>query len=449
MIRRFQVLVAVLAMFLSPGWQRAAVPEIAAQIRAESEALIRLAVQKPYGWAWPSETPDNQPLPRGAKLVSFDPLSTPSAGLVLFWAGQELQKQQYMDAARQAARGVLASQQTSGRIPSRLLFGSSATGRDANAQFPDRAPTCAGLSLLLTLLEAQPDNEPIKRGSTRAALWLSRQQPPTGGWPVSIQSDDADSPPIRLIRLDTPDYRNSTLALAYAGQVLKEPLLRSAVDRATERLLKMRLEPSKSAKGLWQGVYDLDGSPSDKLPQHYHAIDALASRHAMQTLLGIQIVSGGEASLASLQMPAGSLQKLRGENGQWRRLYPLKGNEIPPNAREAVSEDDGDIFTSRKPGEENLQAVGTFGLPGVLSSVERLTRDGRGNHGFRRLAEVLAGLSDELELLASPKEARQFLDEHHELWKLTDGPPPEIVSLRVKRLGVLLLRLKMEQMAGG
>ena len=78
--------ILLVLIFLSISPSPSAAGRWDAQLRAECQELIDLAIRRPYGWAW-GEVPDvpgSRPTPRE---VNLDALATPAAALVLHLAG--------------------------------------------------------------------------------------------------------------------------------------------------------------------------------------------------------------------------------------------------------------------------------------------------------------------------------------------------------------------------
>src|SRR5688572_13730321 len=243
----------VVIVFLTLGLAGAAgaAPRVAegggddrARLAAGCDELLRAAVKTPYGWGWKSYERAAQPDdPRAApprpavsrrgsqppQAATIDVRSTAAAGLVLHLAGRQLGDARYTHAALQAARAVAAVQMNTGQVPATGVVRANAGGRDEPAAVPSRAATCAGLSLLLTLVHDDQADEadagsdaadalareggPIHRAAVKAANWLAGQQTRSGGWLVAYPPDAAPGDATRLVRLDTPEYRDATIAL--------------------------------------------------------------------------------------------------------------------------------------------------------------------------------------------------------------------------------------------
>jgi hypothetical protein len=439
----------------------------ARELSAECDALLGLVVRKPYGWAIPASDvnrDDAGKLPRGAAVVTMGRMGTPAAGLLLLDAGRQLKSEPLKDAARQLARGVLAAQHPTGRIPERSLFANTASPRDVRSAVPPREPAQAALALLLWCLEDKPDDEPIERGAMRCAQWLGREQPPSGGWPVLVQIEgdpNAETlpPPVRLIRLDQRDYRNSTLALVMAQDGLKDPFIRAAMEKAVDHLMKMRIDNSRTALGLWRACYELDGTPSEKIPELQGCVDTLATRYCLQTLMGHYLATGDTESRNALNESATTLAALRYEDGLWKRQYPLRQSEIKPITKGPAPPPERSPFEKAPPLAIDLQANDTFTLPPVLESIERAQKTQRQDllkqmdrhYSFRqRIALTLVGLSDQpfaAELPQTPEAAREFLASPNTPWIAGVEKGGGSIEGKLRKLFALLVKLRVERLA--
>src|SRR5688500_6905101 len=108
MARPTQVILIVMSL-VSAAAARTLPADAAAAVRAEADALLKLAVQKPYGWAMPASPAVVDPKsPKNATVVSME--STASAALLLFIGGDATGDERYWAGARQLARGIAAAQ---------------------------------------------------------------------------------------------------------------------------------------------------------------------------------------------------------------------------------------------------------------------------------------------------------------------------------------------------
>ncbi len=341
------------------------------ELRRECDALIESAVKRRYGWAWPADAGEQAGLPRGAALVSYEPTSTPAAGLVLWMAGQRLNEPRYLEAARMVAKGMAAAQLPSGRIPGTAVFGTAPARREVDRFMADRSQTCASLGMLLSMLDGQlrqDQDEATRRTAARATRWLVQQQAPNGAWATLVTPPDDDQP-VRLVRLDTTDYRNCIYAMILGFDVLEENLLRVTSNRAIDRLLQLRLRSPDLAAGLWQTAYELSGTPA-MLPQSMReSVDVLASARATQAILASALAPlSHAAALETTQAASHRLEKLRYDDGLWRRAYLLSELTKPPTGQASRA---GPLFATTRPvaGEPNPYETGDFGLSLLLERI--------------------------------------------------------------------------------
>jgi len=499
------------------GAVAAAQGRYARQLAAECDALLADAVRRPYGWAW-----DTAALPSAGRAataprpVSMQPLATPAAGLVLLYAGQLLDEQRYRQAAFEAARGLAAAQTERGQIPRRAVFGSSASGQDEPALIPDRAATRAGLALILMVIDStEPKPEALTRPAIRAARWLESQQARDGGWHVTDPPDATPAHAKRLIRLDDPDYRDSTYALLLSAEITADRMTSHAAQQALQKLLSLRLgrrhvaaeqpaaeelelieqlktstaptttsQPAADAAmvdplarylnaprraagdteqptvpesdaikaNLWSTAYRPNGMIDQNLEQFPAGADVLASRYAMQTLLGAYLVTGQKQYGLALDAAARSLEQLRppGES-LWRRAYLLD-----PTSRPATTESAG-VF-SPDPLPQGPWVTGTFGLESILRAVQELKVLGRVRYSSRlaehlnvrqQLAAAACGLLDDplvLDLPLTRDEIPAYLARHEAEMRMLSTPAPQDLPGRVRRLWLLLIRTRLERM---
>jgi hypothetical protein len=461
--------VAVIVSVLTSGILYAAEPgQYAKQLRAESDALMQSAIRRPYGWGWDNVASENLTASSAPRHVTMQPLGTPAAGILLLWSGQLLDEPKYKQAAFDAARGITASQAGNGIIPTNVIFGSGAKGRDEPRAVPDRSSTTASLALLLSLLdETGSKPEMASRAAHRAAYWLATQQAKDGGWPLAYPADAVPNDAIRIIRLDDADYRNSTYALLLAAQILNEPPLGKNLERSITKLLALRQLPdepttqpttepmSVQSSQLWSSVYRPNGMIDASLKDFPAGTDVIASRYAMQTLLGDYLVTGRKQSAIALDTAAGALSDLQRPDGTWLRVY-LAHPTTAPTTNEVV----GGMFEPPA-NNQGPWMSGTFDLDPILESAKQLKVLGREKYlammsqqfsTQQQLAAAICGLNDDpltLDLPVSGSEVEGYVQKHAADFAILDSPLPEDLPARLKRLWILLIRAKCEQMRGG
>jgi len=397
-------LIAVAALLLA--WPIHAT-ELAETLTRSCDDLLQLAVRRPYGWGWPADGLS----PIGG--ISIDPTTTASAAFVLYWAGDALDKPAYKSAAVEAARGLAAAQLASGAIPPRVVFFQSKSGGfEHPALVADRRATCAAEGLFLTLLDDAGDTDPRLHGSAmRALTWLLRQQPANGCWPQADPPATQPKDAVRLIRLDNGDWRNCTMTMLLAGDVLSNIQARLSVQRSNDFLLRLRIgEVSPIGKPLWAAAYGMDTFPSTRLSDLPPGIDVLATRMAMQTLLATDLSvdepatrpldQAGKTTVAQAFTDAATaLAKLPRYDGQWMRLYDydVDATKPPlPPLDPALEAAPLVVKASRQTGD--------WGITAILQTADVLKRDGRKAliaqlstemNLHQRLAAAICGVEDQ------------------------------------------------------
>jgi hypothetical protein len=421
----------------------------------ECDALINSAVKRPYGWAW-GDTDEAEPSKPGAPRrngipVSIEPATSPAAGIILLEAAALLGEPKYADAARHVGRGVAATQQGRGSFPPTALFGaSSPAALPVASPLPDRAPTRAGLALLLSLVEADPQaQDAVSRAAPRAAQWLLRQQGDSGAWPVLYPPGAAPKDSTRIVRLDTPDTRDSILAMLLAYEVLGDAALRRSAERSLEFLNKPHVNATTEVGvGLWQSAYTPSALTVEKMAEFPPGFDALASRYCVQTFFATWVTLGEATRLSTCETASKSLDELfKQTDGQWHRRFDLKGRVAATPGAPATT--------------EPADAASDPELPPLRQAIADARHTGRdqwrerlgGEPGVKRqLAWTLVGLSDSpmlLDLPTQPAEVNDYLKRHAERLRLLQGggDPPQLRD-KIRQLWALYLRARIEKEFG-
>jgi len=430
----------------------------AQQLRQECDALVQSATRRPYGWGWDIIPPPNAG--SAPRHVTLQPLGTPTAGILLLWSGEFLNEPKFNDAALQAMRAIAAAQASTGMIPQHAIFGAAASGRTEPRAVPDRSATCAGLALMLSILDAeQPKPQSATHAAQRAVYWLMKQQMEDGAWPAAYPSDAIGNDAVRLIRMDDGSYRDSTYAMLLAADVLDDAQLSRSAEKSIVKLLSLRAalqqattQPTQAPPpNLWSSAYRLNGTIDPTLHDFPAGADALASRCAMQTLLAAYLMSGEKEAGIALDSSSQALLDLRSPDGTWQRIYLLQTPTTAPTTNNAGTFDAP--TTNPTP-----WTIGTFDLPPTLDAVTQLKIVGREKYAAmlaaqftprQRLAAALCGLSDNpltLDLPVSSSEVEQYLQKHQTDFATLENPLPDDLPGRLKRLWLLLIRAKLEQM---
>jgi hypothetical protein len=450
------ILVATCA---APAWSDEPAPKpnhYATLLARECDDLIAAAIKRPYGWGWSdtdaTEETKKSPAP-GRIAVSLEPATTPTAALILLHASELLHQPKYAQAARNVARGVAAAQQPSGKFPSQALYGTTAaSAKEPLTPLPDRASTRASLALLLSLIDdPSKEQEVISRAAARGALWLLRQQAEPGGWPILYPPDAETKDATRIVRLDTPDTRDTLLAMLLAYEVLGDPFQRRSAERSVEFLLKVRSGANlEIGAGLWQSAYTLSGMPPDKSLGFPAGYDTLASRYSMQAIFAVWVILGDGQRLIATDLAAKSIDDLiKREDGKWRRRFDARGATLDPPAPEKPLPNAEDTAPSNDPAL--LPALATIALAKDLGRDkfrEALTTQAPLK---RHLAQVISGLSEDVldpDFPTAPDQVPDYLKRHEPLFRLIESGPASDLSDRTRRLWAIYLRATIEARFG-
>jgi hypothetical protein len=453
------------------------------QLTAESDALLQRVIRRPYGWAWDSNAAGELPNHPSPRTISMASAATPAAGLILLWTGEFLNEPRYIDAAREVARGIAACQLPVGRVPNHPVFASAPGGRPEIAVVPDRTATNAALGLLLALVETNepttgpahepdqpldPHDEAIHRSAERCARWLAKQEAPNGVWPSIYPSDAAPNKATRIIRLDDPDYRNSTLALLLSFDLLHDDVLHHFAQRPLDGLMKLRLVNDAHGPGLWCTACTVDGSD---IPTGFpNGPDVMASRYVMQTLFAGYLFNADPNLAAALNQAAKSL-------GQDKRPDGLYDRFLDPTAAADIARELGNVGPTTQSffGHPSTQAEGqstpnhsiladpstsgSFGIPELLDAIAQLKSLGGDHYAasftaastfHQQIEASLCGLSDGAIAADFPKTAKDittYLAAHNDHFQQTGGSAENDLASRVRRLSILLIRAKVERLS--
>jgi hypothetical protein len=354
-------------------------------LKQQCDILVQKALVRSYGIAWPGGQPTNDRAP----LVSYAPGGTPAAGWVLWEAGRIFHEPRFTRAAIDVARALANCQEAGGKIPDTVRFGlQDNRGQDPPHFVPDRQSTCAALALLLTILHDSPKPDARLRScALLAARWLSRQETLHGAWPTRDETQAQDS---RMIRLDNPDWRDSTMALFLAADILKNNTYAKQAQMSGQMLLDLHLPLTEATEaGCWTGAYSLAQSPREDIPDAPFALDTLATRYSLQTLLADAVCAGDVPALERVHVACKALRDLRDSQGTLLRYVPLGNATSQP------------ILLSSPPDEELpevMHVVEVLDLQGLSQFSRSIDAGGIGgaNGIDEELARVLSGAGDDL-----------------------------------------------------
>lgn len=402
----------------------------AAQLQAECRALVAAGVDKPYGLAWGIEPGTAGAAPRA---VSMEPLHSPAAGAVLMLSGQFLKDDSLITAAKKSAAAVVASQTATGQIAPAAMFGDKAEPKTADAPYPDRGSTRAGLALLLLTADAQLNkDQAILDSIDKGWRWLAKQQNGnSGAW---LRLDPAvDGGKEKCTRLDDSDLRDGAFTYQLIHDVLENPDCRSLAEKQIQLINNWQnRDISEFLPGgrLWSTAYNSRGEPVaiNGIPKNQS--DMLATRYVAQTLLGVGICTGNRLPVSELERAIERINQSK-DGDSWPRYAGMAA--IDPN-----------------------WPRGDFGLPPVIAAAKALKSLGVDRYkqmlskGFtpkQHLAMCIVGLNDQpftLDWPVAGGEVAEYVRKREADWRLLDGPVPTELPARVKRIWLLLQRAKLE-----
>jgi hypothetical protein len=257
-----------------------------------------------------------------------------------------------------------------------------------------------------------------------------------------------------------------------AGDTLGDPDLVKSANKAVAKLIDLRLgaaaaapttspltidapEPqlrpqrvSTNIANLWTAAYRLNGTIDPTLTEFPTGADMVASRLALQTLLGAYLITGQQQTGLALDVSARTALQLRDPGGQWRRLYLAVPSTQP---------DEPDSFFG-PPTSQPHRLTGVFNLPPTLESASQLKVVGQvrylnmlsGQTGLhQQIASTVCGVNDTpftLDIPLSRTEVEPFLKSHADRFAELNWGTPRDLSARARRLWVLLLRARLEMM---
>jgi hypothetical protein len=388
---------------------------------------------------------------------------------MLLWASQVLNEPRYLEAAMDVARGIGAAQASTGKIPPHVMFGPSAGGREDPQPVPERAATRASLAFLVSLIEAQETKpETVTRTAQRAGQWLARQQTTDGAWPSEFDPDPKTRQSLRIIRLDDPDYRDTTYAMLLASSTMDDRAMTRATNLSVQKLIGLRLgdqsgpglldreigaavvddDVPKAIAALWSTAYRLNGTVDAKLNDFPVGGDVRASKYALQTLLGAYLLTGERLAGPAMDTAVDSLQRLADRDGKWKPLYLAQPTTAP-------SSQPG--FFDPRPA--TATAIEAAELAPTLKAIRQLKSVGRDRYQRmlgaqltvrQHLAATVCGLMRDpltLDLPLTRDEIDKYVQAHADEFAQLSTSIPNETAGRLRRLWLLMLRTRMEQAA--
>jgi hypothetical protein len=440
------------------------------QLSKEAASLVTSAIKSPYGWGWTESEREPKTAPsRGAvkpvqtpRRSEIDVRQTAATGLLLFLAGERLNDPSLTKAATEAARALAAVQQPSGQLPALGMLAAGAGGHDEPAVVPARAATCAAIGLFCAVLQGTDKPDPrFISALTKAASWLSAQQTPAGAFAVAYPPD-AGKDATRVVRLDTPDYRDATAALLLAARVLGEPAASHRADEAVRALLAMRIRSGdERAATVWLSGYRLTGDPLQNKADFPYALDSAAANYSMQTLFIACLLSehwNDRTAADALIAASKSVEVLpRRPNGSWHAHYhlltrkPLDAEPTNGTGSAGPSPFDRAADSTGRPDAgmlpKMIECANAIAAEGTEPFLSRAFSEKGDLWPPYRIAMMLCGLgSDRLatSLPRSAAEARQYMEDQGAAWDVIDGSAPRELETRSRRVQLLLVRAALE-----
>jgi hypothetical protein len=340
------------------------------------------------------------------------------------------------------------------------VLAANAGGHDEPMLVPSRAATSAAIGLFSAVLQGSDTPDPrIVSALTKAAGWLSAQQTQAGAFPVAYPRNDVKEAS-RLVRLDTPDYRDATAALLLAARVLGGPTPAKRANDAVTALLAMRVRSGDERAGvLWVPGYRLTGETLQNKADLPYALDTVAAQYSMQTLLIACLLSerwDDRSAADALIAASKSMDALpRRSNERWYHHYHLLTRA--PLDKESLSSSNG-------PGEADAPAIdsdaevlaqmSTAANAIANKGTDRFLTEAYSEKGIfwppHRIGIMLCGLGGDwlgVSLPRSPAEAHRYVKEHAATWVALEGEVPLDTETRVRRVHVLLLRSALENVS--
>jgi hypothetical protein len=283
-------------------------------------------------------------------------------------------------------------------------------------------------------------------------------------WPSTFPAGPATPKTIRIVRFDSADYRDSTFALLLSLDLLQEDTLRRVAARPLDGLLKLRLETDPHGPNLWCTASTAGGT---EIPAGFPiGPDVLASRFAMQTMLGAYLLTGNADQAAALDQAASTLAQVKRPDGLYDRfLDPTAAADIARSlgSDSPTSEPFFSQPTSKPSATDPVLASqetsGDFRIPELLDALAKLKAIGRDGYVdslnatipvHQQIEACLCGLSDDPFTMILPRTGQQvpaFVAAHADLWKRIDGPAPDDLAGRLRRLWILYIRAKLERLS--
>ena len=308
--------------------------------------------------------------------IWVQPPGTPTVGLALLKAYSATGEKFYLDAATEAAEGLIYGQLESGAWtnsvdfdpqgnPGRYRNGKWKSKRVRNFSTLDDGISQAAIEFLIRADEAHDfKHKQIHESVSIALESLLNAQFPNGGFPQGW--DEAGISPQPIVKANYPEYQwetegrikeywdmytlndgvagNVAQTLLTAWEVYKDPRYQAALVRLGDFLILAQMPDPQPA---WAQQYNYQMQPIWARAFEPPGVSGRESQDAMRTLLTIYEVTGNEKYLEPIPSAIAYLKKSALPDGQLARYYALKTNRplyMSRNGKQySLTYDDSDL----------------------------------------------------------------------------------------------------------
>lgn len=411
-MRTFFVLAALLGAALSGYASQKAetgLPEQAAQALSRATDYFRKNVGVHGSYLW--QVSEDLKTRRGEEVATetqgwVQPPGTPVVGGSFLRAWEATGERTYLDAARETARALAATQLASGGWDYRLEFdpeqrkqwfyrtdvekGETDPGRRRNVSTYDDNNSQNALRFLMrvdTALEGK-DAE-IRRAVEYGLKKLLEAQYPNGAWPQRWNGQPHDAARYPVVKAHYPEswsrnwpgakyqeyytfndnaIRDVILTMLEAHRTYKKPEYLEAARRGGEFILLAQMPEPQPA---WAQQYNLNMEPAWARKFEPPSVVSSESGGVIRTLIDLTLYTGDEKFLKPIAPAVAWLKKVQLPGGQWARFYELKTDRpLYFTMKYELVYTDDDL-----PTHYAFKTQG--GVPSALKEYEQLTRDGR------------------------------------------------------------------------
>jgi len=352
----------------------------ASAVASESDVAALLAAARPAGgwefahapdgravpYTWLVKTAERVAEPFGLAtwdLIAIRSPGTPAAGLLLLERGGDAD---VMKVARRAGDLLVATQLEIGGWASELPV----HGNELPEWFRvlsirpalDDDVTPGAIRLLLRLWQATDDSR-YRASAERALALITREQHPSGGWPLTGHPAWMNAlRPEALTHLTLNDGATPLIVttLLDAARRLDRPDLRAAAIRGANWLVAVRGDQT-----AWAQQYDVDGTPAGARRFEVPALATWETRHAIDALLTVTHDTGDTRYCTVIRDAVAWLERVRLAPGCWARFHDLRTGEP------VYVDAGGARVTSPYDARPGYSWIGEFGIPALLARLGR------------------------------------------------------------------------------